>query len=89
MPVVSMFYGIIVRMFYKDNKEHSKPHIHVEYQGDIAVIEIPNGEVLAGKIPPNKLRLIQAWVELHQDELMADWALALEGQDIFKIDALR
>jgi Domain of unknown function (DUF4160) len=51
MPVVSMFYGIIVRMFYMDNKEHHLPHIHVEFGENNAVISIPNGKVLAGKLP--------------------------------------
>ena len=89
MPIISMFYGIIVRMFYKDNKQHHKPHIHVEYQDDVAVISIPEGDILEGKIVANKLKLVLAWIEIHKDELMADWKLAVEGQPIYKIDGLK
>ena len=51
MPVISMFYGIIVRMFHFDDKRHSLPHVHVECQGEIAVIEIESAEILAGNLP--------------------------------------
>jgi hypothetical protein len=78
-----MFYGIIIRMFYMDNKEHKLPHIHIEYQDYIAVIGIPDGAVIVGKFPNNKLKLVLAWIEIHKDELMADWKLAIEGETIF------
>jgi hypothetical protein len=89
MPVISMFYGIIVRMFFMDNKEHKFPHIHIEYGDYNAVISIPDGKKLAGDFPGDKLKLINAWIEIHKDELMADWKLAVEGQSVFKIDALK
>ena len=89
MPVISMFYGIIIRMFFFDNKEHEAPHIHVEYAEYKAVVEIPTGSVLAGNFPKNKLKLVLAWIEIHEDELMADWKLAVEGQQVFKIEALK
>ena len=89
MPVLSMFYGIIIRMFYFDNKQHSSPHIHLEYAENTAVLSIPDGKILAGDFPANKLKLVQAWVEIHRDELMADWALAVEGSSVFKIEALK
>jgi hypothetical protein len=89
MPVVSMFYGIIVRMFYYDNKEHNLPHIHVEYAEYHAVVEIPGGNLLSGDFPKNKLQLVMAWIEIHKDELMANWRLAVEGQTVFKIEALK
>lgn len=89
MPTISMFYGIIVRMYYFDNQQHNAPHIHVEYQGQKAVIEIPSGQLLGGSLPINKLKLISAWIEIHNEELMADWALALNGESVFKIEPLR
>ena len=89
MPVISMFYGIIIRMFFMDNKEHKLPHIHIEYADDSAVITFPEGKVLAGNFPNNKLKLVQAWIEIHKDELMADWILAIEGKPIFKIEPLK
>ena len=48
-----------------------------------------NGEVLAGELPSGKARLVQAWVEIHRDELQADWGLAVNGEEVFKIDPLR
>lgn len=89
MPVISMFYGIIIRMFYFDNKEHKTPHIHIEYAEYKAVLEIPGGSFLAGNFPADKLKLVMAWIEIHKDELMANWRLAVEGQNIFKIEALK
>ncbi|MHB8260136.1 MAG: DUF4160 domain-containing protein [Bacteroidia bacterium] len=89
MPIVSMFYGIVVRMFFMDNKEHKLPHIHIEYQDYTAVIGIMDGNMLAGDFPSSKLKLVLAWIEIHKDELLADWKLAVVGEPIFKIDALK
>ena len=76
-------------MFYFDDKEHHLPHIHIEFSGEKAVLSIPAGSVLTGSFPSNKLKLVQAWVEIHQEELMANWALAIEGSTEFKIEALK
>jgi len=84
-----MFYGVIIKLFYFDNQQHHCPHIHVHYQDESAVIEIPSGKVLEGKLKSNKMKLVQAWIEIHQDELMADWKLAVNGDEIFKIDPLK
>jgi len=89
MPVISMFYGIIVAMYFLDNRQHKAPHIHVRYQDDEAVYSIPDGELLAGSIPPAKARLVQAWIEIHRDDLMADWQLAVSGQQPYKIEPLK
>ena len=62
---------------------------HVQYGEQHAVLAIPSGNVLEGKIKPTKLRLVQAWIEIHRDELMADWRLAVDGQKVFKIAPLR
>ncbi len=89
MPVISMFYGVIIRLFYFDNQQYHCPHIHVHYQDESAVIEIPSGKVLEGKLKNNKMKLVQAWIEIHQDELMADWELAINGDEVFKIAPLK
>ncbi len=60
MPTISMFYGILIRMFFKDTDKHSLPHIHAEYQGEVAVYSIPDGNLLAGKIPSKKEKLVIA-----------------------------
>jgi hypothetical protein len=89
MPTISMFYGLIIRMYYFDNQQHNTPHIHVHYQDDSAVIEIPTGKLLEGKLPNAKMKLLAAWIEIHQEDLMADWQLAINGESVFKIDPLR
>lgn len=89
MAVISMFYGIIVSMYYFDNRRHHIPHLHVKYQDDEVVITIETGEVLEGKINTHKMKLVQAWIEIHQEELMADWNLAVNGESIFRIEPLR
>jgi hypothetical protein len=89
MPVISMFYGVIVSLYFLDNKQHNKPHVHAKYQDDEAAIAITDGEVLEGRLPPAKMKLVLAWIEIHRDELMADWDLAVIGQHPYKIDPLR
>lgn len=89
MAIISMFYGIIISMYFFDTRRHHHPHIHIKYQDQEAVVTIPNGDVLEGEIKPNKLKLVQAWIEIHQDELMADWELASQGQPVFSIDPLK
>jgi len=89
MPVISMFYGIIVYMYFMDNKQHKMPHIHVKYQDDEVIVTVPDGDILDGSIPKAKMKLLQAWIELHKDELLADWELAVSGQQPYKIEPLR
>ena len=89
MAVISMFYGIIVSMYYFDTRKHKKPHIHVRYQGQEVVLSIPEGEILGGELKRNKMKLVQAWIEIHQEQLMADWYLASRGEKVFQIDPLR
>jgi hypothetical protein len=89
MPTISMFYGIIIQMYYLDNKQHNQPHIHANYGEFDIVISIPDGEILEGEIPNKKLKLILAWIEIHKEDLMADWKLASNGDMPHKIIPLR
>jgi hypothetical protein len=84
-----MFYGILVLMFFRDNRQHNLPHIHVRYQGSEAVIAIQDGAVLAGEIPMKQLKLVLAWIEIHREELMVDWELAVNGEEPFRIAPLQ
>jgi len=88
MPTISMFYGILIRMFFRDIEKHKLPHIHAEYQNETAVFSIPDGELLAGAINFKKQKLIVAWIEIHKDDLLADWKLAVNGKPLFKIKGL-
>lgn len=89
MPTISMFYGIVIYMYFFDDERHKLPHIHARYQGDEASFSILDGSVLSGSIPLSRVRLVQAWVEIHRDDLMADWTLAVNGEAPFQIDPLR
>ena len=89
MPVISMFYGIIVSLYFQDDRRHNRPHVHVKYQNDEAVVSIPEGELLEGSVPPAKMKLVLAWIEIHRDELQADWELAVNGEEVFRIDPLK
>jgi len=83
-----MFYGLVVYMYAKDNSKHHLPHIHVEYQGEEAVFSIPDGELLDGKLPNKKAQLVKAWIIINQEDLMADWSLAVKGDTPIRIKPL-
>lgn len=89
MPTISMFYGIVIYMYFFDDERHNLPHIHARYQGAEASFSIQSGDLLSGDLPLNRVRLVQAWIEIHRDDLMADWALAVKGEAPFPIDPLR
>jgi len=79
MPILSMFYGIVVYMYAYDNSRHHSPHFHVEYAEFTAVIAIADGEIIEGDLPRAKMKLVQAWLEIHREDLVADWNLAVQG----------
>ena len=89
MPVISDFYGIVIFLFYYDKGQHNRPHIHARYAEFEAVIAIDNGDILKGDLPISKMRLVQAWIEIHRKELMRGWELAVTGYKPDKIEPLR
>ena len=89
MPTISMFYGIVIYLYFFDDERHKLPHIHAKYQGQNASFSIVDGVLLSGGIPAAKAKLVQAWIEIHREDLMADWELAVNGQTPFPIDPLR
>lgn len=88
MPTISMFYGVLIKMFFMDTEKHHMPHIHAEYQGQVAVYAIESGEILSGCLPPKKHKLVVAWMEIHQEDLFADWSLAVKGEQPLPIKGL-
>lgn len=84
MPTISMFYGILVLMYFRDNRRHHLPHIHCRYQGSQAAVAIDDGS-----LPPKQLKLVQAWIEIHKEELIVDWELAVNGDEPFRIAPLQ
>ena len=89
MPTISMFYGILVSMFFEDNDRHHLPHIHARYSGEKASVSIDDGTVLAGGIPARQLKMLQAWIEIHKEELLADWKLCQNGEKPYSIEPLK
>jgi hypothetical protein len=89
MAAISMFYGLIIYLYQFDNIRHHIPHIHVKYQGDWAVFSIIDGSIIDGDLKTEKVKLVQAWMLIHNEELLANWELAKTGQQIFKIDPLK
>lgn len=87
MPTISMFYGIIIRMYYAP-EEHNPPHFHAYFGEFRATFRLKDFEILEGKFPKKQKRLVQAWAELHNDELNANWKLAMSGESIYKIEPL-
>lgn len=88
MPVLSTFYGIIIRMYKESGGRHKMPHIHAEYSGEELVIAL-DGTVIEGEIPRGKMKLLEAWMEIHREELEANWTLLSNGEQFFRIDPLR
>ena len=86
MPTISMFFGILVKMNYR---EHNPPHIHVEYGDDRASYGITDGVLIAGFLPLAQERLVLAWMEIHRDELLANWKLSEQREELFRIAPLQ
>jgi hypothetical protein len=88
MPEISRFYNIIIRMLFSDTGQHNKPHIHAGYNEYDASVGI-DGELLAGSLPVKQLKLVQAWLAIHEDELYAAWNRAVKNEPVGKIEPLR
>lgn len=88
MPTISQFYGIIISMFFNDNEQHHLPHIHVQYAENNATYDL-EGKLLVGNIPNKQKKLVEAWIEIHKDELYKLWNLIQDGKETFKIEPLK
>ena len=86
MPTISMFYGILIRMFYDD---HNPPHIHALYNEYETVYDFDGNLIDGEKLPSKQHKLVLAWIEIHKEELTANWKLAQYGEAMFKIDPLK
>lgn len=87
MPTISMFFGLIVRMYYAPT-EHNPPHIHVYYQNTKAIMNL-DGKIVEGELSVRHLHLMQAWIEIHREELSANWELCQNGEKPFQVEPLR
>jgi hypothetical protein len=89
MPEISRFFGIVIRMFMEVEAQHNTPHFHAYYQEHVAVFDIETGDLLAGDLPKRQCRLVEAWVELHRNELTKDWQALQQGQAPLAIQPLQ
>jgi len=76
-------------MFWQANEPHHAPHFHAYYQNDVAVFRIQPVELIAGSLPRRQQRLVEAWAELDEEELAADWQRLHNGQRRLPIEPLR
>lgn len=72
MPVLSRFYGIIMRMYFQQ-AEHNPPHVHAIYGEEMAAVDIRTGEVMEGNLPPKALAMVREWIGLNRDDLLKMW----------------
>lgn len=89
MPELCRFYGIIIRMYFEAMEPHHTPHSHAYYQEEVAVYKIDSVELLAGSLPKRQQRLVEAWAELHQQELLLDWERLQTGNPPLPIAPLK
>jgi Domain of unknown function (DUF4160) len=89
MPELSRFYGIIIRMFSEPTERHHVPHFHAYHQENVAIFGIEPVEMVAGSLPQRQQRLVEAWAELHKEELLSDWELLQNGKRPAQIEPLR
>jgi hypothetical protein len=89
MPLISSFYGILIYMYWLDTRHHHLAHIHARYADFEAVFAIESGDLLDGELPRKQRRLVEAWIELRREELLAAWSLAAAGQEVFKVEPLK
>ena len=89
MPIISQFYGIIIRIYFNDTEQHYLEHIHVQYNEFGAVYSINDINLLEGYLPQKQHKLVIAWMEIHKDELKALWRISQNDGEVFKIDPLK
>ncbi|MDR1361069.1 MAG: DUF4160 domain-containing protein [Rickettsiales bacterium] len=85
MPQISVFYGIVIAMYFDD---HLPPHFHAFYAEYEAQFDF-NGKIIAGKMPNKKKKLIEAWVIIHKEDLEVNWKLLHNSGEPIKIEPLK
>lgn len=83
MPVLSRFYGIIIRMYFLQS-EHNPPHIHAIYNDNVAAIDFMTGNVLEGYLPNKAMSMVQEWIQINREELKTMW----ENQEFHSLPPL-
>ncbi|VEN74716.1 conserved hypothetical protein [Candidatus Desulfarcum epimagneticum] len=89
MPELARFFGIIVCMYAEVGLPHHRPHFHVYYQNQSAVYAIDPIEMIGGALSRKQQRLVEAWAEIHQGELLENWERLQSGRLPVKVAPLR
>ncbi len=87
MPLISQFYGILIYMYRELGGHHNKPHIHIKYN-EYEMSMTVNGDILNGKLPKKQQKLVEAWIEIHKDEIKASWYALNNDDEVIKIKGL-
>lgn len=87
MPLISQFYGILVYLYKELGGHHNRPHIHIKYN-EYEASFLFDGSIINGNLPQKQLKLVQAWIEIHSDELFAAWHCYNTDGEIIKIKGL-
>ena len=85
MPTISKFYGILIRMYYRD---HAPPHFHAEYNDYELIVQINPIEILEGKVPSRVRSMVLEWTAMHQQELSANWNRCRSGLEPLDVEPL-
>jgi hypothetical protein len=85
MPIISVFLGLTIRMYFGD---HPPPHIHVSYQGFEALVRVDDGTLIAGDLPRRPLKLLREWLDLHRDDIVRNWKRAERMEPLERIRGL-
>ena len=88
MPTISLFYGILIQMYWGDS-EHQPPHFHAKYGEHQAQVDIKTAAIVAGSLPPRQGKMVEVWADLHRDDLMANWELVMSHEQPFRIEPLK
>jgi hypothetical protein len=86
VPTISRFFGIVIAMYFDD---HGPPHFHARHANGAAKVRLDSLETIESTLGRRQLRLVLAWAELHQDELLENWQRARAGEKLHEIDPLR
>ena len=88
MPTISLFLGILIKMNWRDIGQHNKPHFHA-YYGEYEAVFALNGEIITGDFPARQGAYVKAWALMREEDLLANWKLAVNGEETFRIDPLK
>ena len=90
LPLISQFYGVLIRMYFNDDEQHHKPHkphFHAQYADYEASFDL-EGNIIVGDFPAKQTKYVVAWADIHRDELSALWDLMQTDEQYFKIKGL-